>query len=272
MSHRFAVMGNPIAHSLSPIIHQYFAQQVNVQLTYEKIKVDESSFEQQVSDFFTLGGKGLNITLPFKQRAFAMALHCSSRCAQAGAANTLWMEANQLHADNTDGVGIIRDLHRYISVESKRVLILGAGGAARGIVYPLLEHHPAELIIANRTLTKAEDFQRAFPQIKCLSLNALEGQFDLVINATSASLAGEFVALPAQCMSAKPFCYDLSYEHNEITAFVQYAKDLGCEAVDGLGMLVEQAAESFFIWHGVMPQTEEVLSLLRTHVTGGKSK
>ncbi|WP_454781327.1 shikimate dehydrogenase [Legionella sp. WA2022007384] len=264
MSQRFAVMGNPIAHSLSPIIHQCFAKQLDVQLTYEKIKADDSSFEQQVSEFFTLGGKGLNVTLPFKQRAFAMAQQCSLRCTNAGAANTLWMEANQLHADNTDGVGIIRDLHRYISLYDKRVLILGAGGAARGIVYPLLEYHPAELIIANRTLAKAKDFQQAFPQTKCLSLNEVEGPFDLVINATSASLAGEFVALPTECMSAKPFCYDLSYKQNNITAFVQYARDFGCEAVDGLGMLVEQAAESFFIWHGMMPETEEVLTLLRT--------
>lgn len=263
MSQRFAVMGNPIAHSLSPIIHQCFAKQMDVQLTYEKIKADDSFFEQQVSEFFTLGGKGLNVTLPFKQRAFAMAQQCSLRCTNAGAANTLWMEANQLHADNTDGVGIIRDLHRYISLDGKRVLILGAGGAARGIVYPLLEHHPAELIIANRTLAKAEDFQRAFPKTKCLSLNEVEGPFDLVINATSASLAGEFVSLPVDCMSAKPFCYDLSYKQNDITAFVQYARKFSCEAVDGLGMLVEQAAESFFIWHGMMPETEAVLTLLR---------
>ncbi len=264
MAQRFAVIGNPIAHSLSPIIHQCFAKQVNIQLTYEKIKADEPSFEKQVSDFFTQNGKGLNVTLPFKQRAFAMAQQCSLRCKKAGAANTLWMDANQLHADNTDGVGFIRDVQQFICVEGKRVLILGAGGAARGIVYPLLENHPSELIIANRTLAKAEEFQRAFPQTKCLSLNEIEGQFDLVINATSASLAGEFVVLPAECMSAKPFCYDLSYKQNGITAFVQYARELSCDAVDGLGMLVEQAAEAFFIWHGIMPATKEVLTLLRT--------
>ncbi|WP_131778168.1 shikimate dehydrogenase [Legionella bozemanae] len=263
MSQRFAVIGNPIAHSLSPIIHQCFAKQLNVQLTYEKIKADDLSFEQQVSDFFTQDGKGMNVTLPFKQRAFAMAQQHSLRCKKAGAANTLWMQANQLHADNTDGIGLIRDLHRHILVEGKRILILGAGGAARGIVYPLLEHHPAELLIANRTLAKAEEFQRAFPQIQCLSLNEIEGSFDIVINATSASLAGEFVALPTACMSAKPFCYDLSYKQNGITAFVQYARESGCDAVNGLGMLVEQAAEAFFIWHGIMPETQEVLTFLR---------
>lgn len=263
MSQRFAVIGNPIAHSLSPIIHQCFAKQMNVQLTYEKIKADDLSFEQQVSDFFTQDGKGMNVTLPFKQRAFAMAQQHHLRCKKAGAANTLWMQENQLYADNTDGVGLIRDLHRHILVEGKRVLILGAGGAARGIVYPLLENHPAELIIVNRTLGKAEEFQRAFPQTKCLSLSEIEGQFDIVINATSASLSGEFVALPTPCMSAKPFCYDLSYKQNGITAFVQYVTELGCDAIDGLGMLVEQAAEAFFLWHGIMPETQEVLTFLR---------
>ncbi|MCE0722266.1 MULTISPECIES: shikimate dehydrogenase [Legionella] len=263
MSQRFAVIGNPIVHSLSPVIHQCFAKQMNVRLTYEKIKADNSSFEKQVSDFFSQDGKGMNVTLPFKQRAFTMAQQHSARCKKAGAANTLWMQANQLHADNTDGVGLIRDLHRHIFVKGKRVLILGAGGAARGIVYPLLENHPAELIIANRTPAKAEEFQRAFPQTRCLSLNEIEGQFDIVINATSASLAGEFVALPAACMAAKPFCYDLSYKQNGITAFVQYARELDCEAVDGLGMLVEQAAEAFFIWHGMMPETQEILTFLR---------
>lgn len=264
MSQRFAVIGNPIAHSLSPVIHQAFAKQVNIQLTYEKIKADDPSFELLVSDFFAQDGKGLNITLPFKQRAFAMAQQSSFRCQQAGAANTLWMQANQLHADNTDGIGLIRDLSRYLSVNGKRVLILGAGGAARGIISPLLENRPAELIIANRTSAKAEEFQRAFPQTQCLGFDEIEGQFDLVINATSASLVGEFVALPDECMSAKPFCYDLSYKQHSATAFVQYARESDCDAVDGLGMLVEQAAEAFFIWNGIMPETEEVLTLLRT--------
>lgn len=264
MSQRFAVIGNPIAHSLSPVIHQAFAKQVNIQLTYEKIKADDPSFELLVSDFFAQDGKGLNITLPFKQRAFAMAQQSSFRCQQAGAANTLWMQANQLHADNTDGIGLIRDLSRYLSVNGKRVLILGAGGAARGIISPLLENRPAELIIANRTSAKAEEFQRAFPQTQCLGFDEIEGQFDLVINATSASLVGEFVALPDECMSAKPFCYDLSYKQHGATAFVQYARESDCDAVDGLGMLVEQAAEAFFIWNGIMPETEEVLTLLRT--------
>jgi shikimate dehydrogenase len=192
-----------------------------------------------------------------------MAQQRSDRCKQAGAANTLWIQENQLHADNTDGIGFIRDLSRYLSVQKMRVLILGAGGVARGIIAPLLENHSAELFVANRTLERAEALQRAFPQIRCIHLNEVAGRFDLVVNATSASMAGEFVALPAECMSTKPFCYDLSYKQEGDTPFVHYARGLGCEAVDGLGMLVEQAAEAFFIWHGIMPDTKEVLALYR---------
>jgi shikimate dehydrogenase len=263
LSQRFAVIGNPIAHSLSPVIHQCFAKQRKIQLTYEKIKANAPSFEREVSDFFAHSGKGLNVTLPFKQRAFSMAQQCTERCKRAGAANTLWMQENQLHADNTDGIGFIRDVGRYLSVQKKRVLILGAGGAARGIIAPLLENHVAELIVANRTLANAEELQCIFPQIKCIYLDEVAGRCDLVINATSAGMAGEFVALPSDCISAKPFCYDLSYKQEGDTPFVHYARDLGCEAIDGLGMLVEQAAEAFFIWHGVMPDTKEVLALYR---------
>ncbi|MBI2786820.1 MAG: shikimate dehydrogenase [Legionella longbeachae] len=264
MSCRFAVIGNPITHSLSPVIHHYFAKQMDVQLIYEKIKADEQSFEWQVSDFFAQNGKGLNITLPFKQNAFSMAAQSTFRCKQAGAANTLWMEGNQLHADNTDGIGFIRDLNRYIRVQDKRILILGAGGATRGLIYPILENNPAALIVANRTLAKAEELQIAFPQIKCIGLHEITGTFDVVINATSASFSGEVVTVPRECMSTKPFCYDLSYSQDGSTHFVQYARDSGCEAVDGLGMLVEQAAEAFFIWHGLMPETKEVLRFLRS--------
>ena len=263
MLQHFAVFGNPIDHSLSPVIHQYFAKQTNIHLIYEKIKVDEPYFEIQVADFFNKNGKGLNITLPFKQKAFAMAQQHTARCKLAGAANTLWMGQGQLFADNTDGVGLIRDVSRYQTIQDRRVLILGAGGAARGIIHPLLEHHPAELVVANRTVAKIEEFQQTFPQVKCIGLDAINGPFDLLINATSASLAGELVALPPECFSQKTVCYDLSYKQHGTTAFVQYAKEQGCQAIDGLGMLVEQAAEAFFIWHGLMPKTDEILKLLR---------
>lgn len=263
MSNRFAVIGSPIMHSLSPIIHQHFAKQTNLHLTYEKIKGDDQNFEQQVSDFFICGGKGLNITLPFKQRAFAMAESTTSRCQLAGAANTLWMKENQLCADNTDGIGLTRDLIRYIKLQGKNILILGAGGAVRGIINPLLETKPASLVVANRTKEKAMELQAVFPQIKCADLTNLSGAFDLIINATSASLEGKSVLLPVACLSKKPFCYDLAYKQNEDTTFVHEAKTFGCEAVDGMGMLVEQAAEAFSIWHGVMPLVKPVLRSLR---------
>ncbi|MDR3502301.1 MAG: shikimate dehydrogenase [Legionella sp.] len=264
MLQHFAVMGNPIDHSLSPIIHQYFAKQAGIQLTYAKIKADEQSFEQLLTDFFHQQGRGVNVTLPFKQRAFVMAQQATERCKQAGAANTLWMNDHQLHADNTDGVGLIRDLHHYINLLGKRVAILGAGGAARGIIHPLLQNKLAELVIVNRTPAKGLELQQIFPQIQVLSINELSGAFDLIINATSASLAGELPSLPQECLAEKPFCYDLSYKKQENTAFVHYAKEAGCEAIDGLGMLVEQAAEAFLIWHGFKPETQAVLKLLRT--------
>jgi shikimate dehydrogenase len=263
MLQRFAVVGNPIEHSLSPVIHQFFAKQTNVLLTYHKIKADEQRFEQEIIDFFAHQGKGLNITLPFKQRAFALASQRTERCTLAGAANTLWMQNQQLYADNTDGIGFIRDLSRYISLSGKRVLIIGAGGAARGIIPPLLANKLENLVIAYRNVAKAEEFHQAFPQVQCQNINELNKPFDLVINATSASLAGELVALPKTCFAEKPFCYDLSYKQHADTAFVQYAKEQQCNAIDGLGMLVEQAAEAFFIWHGIMPETQEVLQFLR---------
>lgn len=266
MRPNFAVIGNPIEHSLSPDIHQYFAQQTKRILSYEKILGDEQCFAQQVSDFFATGGKGLNITLPFKQQAFALAAAKSNRCSQAGAANTLWMDEQRIWADNTDGVGLIRDLTRYTAVEQARILILGAGGAVRGIIAPLLAEKPAQLMVANRSFAPLPQLQLEFPQISCSALNSISGLFDIVINATSASLLGAEISLPESLMSAGPFCYDLAYQLKCSTAFVRYAKALGCTAVDGLGMLVEQAAESFYLWHDVRPDTQEVLHALRTRL------
>jgi shikimate dehydrogenase len=263
VAQRFAVVGNPIDHSLSPVIHQQFAKQTNIHLTYQKIKADESSFEQQITTFFAQDGHGLNITLPFKQHAYALAAHASERCHLAQAANTLWMQAGQLYADNTDGIGLIRDLCRYLPLSGKRVLILGAGGATRGIVHPLWANNLAALVLANRTAAKAEALQQICPQIKCVGLDELNEAFDLIINATSASLTGGFIALPESCFSTQPLCYDLSYKQGKATAFLHYARARDCLAVDGLGMLVEQAAEAFFIWHGIRPATQDVLSFLR---------
>lgn len=259
----FAVIGNPIEHSVSPLIHGYFAQQLGFSLLYEKIKGDEFGFEQQVLSFFKQGGCGLNVTLPFKPRAFALAAEPTLRCQLAGAANTLWMQENKLYADNTDGIGLVRDLSQIMELRGKRVLILGAGGAARGIIHPLLENQLSSLTLAARTLEKANRILSEFPQIKVVPFNELKGTFDLIINATSASLDGQALVLPEMIMNQQPFCYDLAYDLRQDTAFVQYALSCSCQAMDGLGMLVEQAAEAFYIWHGVRPKTESILQQLR---------
>lgn len=264
MLNRYAVMGDPIAHSLSPAIHQWFANQTGQVLTYEKISMDPAYFEQYVVAFFAEGGKGLNVTMPFKERAFAMSDQVSTRCKQARAANTLWMESGQLHADNTDGLGFVRDIQHYVTLLGRRILVLGAGGAVRGILGPVLDACPASLTIVNRTPEKAHALQHDFPVIDICSLQRLETKsYDLIINATARYFDGESLALPKALMREKPFCYDLAYQETGITAFVAWARGLGCQAEDGLGMLVEQAAEAFSLWHGVMPETKGVLNHFR---------
>ncbi|KTC87989.1 MULTISPECIES: shikimate dehydrogenase [Legionella] len=266
MRNRFAVMGNPIAHSLSPFIHQQFAEQTGIALSYEKILVPEDDFEAQVTHFFVQGGKGLNITLPFKQRAFAMAAVLRPRAMQAKAVNTLWMQDGQLHADNTDGIGFIRDLSHYLNLAEKHVLLLGAGGAARGIITPLLEAGVAELVIANRSEENAKRLKADFAQIKCSSFSELAGHFDLIINATSASIAEEKLGLAPSLLKPTTLCYDLAYNRQAPTPFVEWAHEQRTAGADGLGMLVEQAAEAFLIWHGVKPDARAVLQELRKNI------
>lgn len=265
MKPRFAVMGKPIDHSLSPLIHQYFAEQTGIALVYDKILIDVDQFEQQVRTFFDEGGRGLNITLPCKQKAFSMAYQTTSRSAQAKAANTLWMKSGKLHADNTDGIGLLRDIQRHVTIAGKTILLLGAGGAARGVLGTLLRANPKALTLVNRTFKTAKQLQSEFSKANVcawddLTTHAQQQTYDLVINATSASLDGDPLNLPLALLASKPFCYDLAYRKAGPTPFVAWAKDRGCEAMDGLGMLVEQAAEAFFIWHGVMPRTSELLS------------
>lgn len=260
---RFAVIGNPIEHSLSPIIHQQFAKQTGLNLVYEKILGDLDSCQQQIQTFFSQGGTGLNVTLPFKQRAFNLAHEATVRCKQAGASNTLYLRGENLWADNTDGVGLIRDLSRFINPSQKKILILGGGGAARGIVHLLLESKPKSLQLALRSPGKAALLQQEFPNLWCTDFSCIQEGIDIVINATSVSVTGEPLDLPKACFSHKPFCYDLAYDLKQPTAFIQYARNFGCEAQDGLGMLVEQAAEAFFIWNGLEPNTEKVLQCLR---------
>lgn len=264
---RCAVIGNPVAHSLSPLIHQHFANQAAIQLSYDKIQGDDRLFESQAANFFATGGLGMNITLPFKTRAFAMAKVRTDRCMRAKAANTFWMYVGELHADNTDGIGLIRDMARHVDLQGKTILLLGAGGAARGVIGPLLSAGVTNLTLVNRTMAKARDLLSDFPEIACFPMEALDAPFDVIINATSASLTDKLLELPCFIWKNKPVCYDLAYNLKEHTPFVRNALKQGCVAFDGLGMLVEQAAEAFSIWHGFIPETTSVLQDLRNTFT-----
>ena len=258
-SMRFAVMGAPIAHSLSPMIHTRFAAQTGLDLVYETCLLDAKQFEQQVCKFFDAGGAGLNITSPGKERAFAMADIKTPRCEAARAANMLWMNtAGQLCADNSDGVGLVRDLkQKNIKLEGARILVLGAGGAARGILPALLAENPVKLVIANRTASRAQDLVHALgsDKLACMPFDAVTGLYDVIINTTSPTCLG---LSEASSLSGQPFCYDLNYDTSNATAFVAWAHAAGYQASDGFGMLVEQAAEAFFVWHGVRPETQRL--------------
>jgi shikimate dehydrogenase len=267
---RYAVMGNPISHSKSPRIHALFAQQTHQRMIYEAILVDHGGFAQAVGNFQANGGKGLNVTVPFKQDAFDLTDERSARAEMAGAVNTLVMRADgSLLGDNTDGIGLVRDLrdnHKFVFAK-KRVLILGAGGAVRGVLGPILDEAPEQVVIANRTVGKAQELTHLFAgrgDLLGVGFDALSGiQFDLVINGTSASLQGELPPLPNDLLAPGAWCHDMMYGVQP-TIFLRWAQGHGAEqTVDGLGMLVEQAAESFFLWRGVRPQTAPVISALR---------
>jgi shikimate dehydrogenase len=267
---RYAVMGNPIAHSKSPQIHQLFAQQTGQSISYQAILVEKHRFAEAVAEFLAAGGKGLNITVPFKQEAWQIADQLSARAQRAGAVNTLMLrEPGTLLGDNTDGVGLVRDLTANLAVElaGKRLLMLGAGGAARGVLAPLLEQEPTHLVIANRTPERAEQLSGLFSDLGELTgcgFDALGGEaFDVVINATAAGLKGEVPQLPEGIIGPETCCYDMMYG-SAPTAFMRYAQQRGARrAFDGLGMLVEQAAESFRLWRGVNPETGPVIDFLR---------
>jgi len=264
----YAVMGNPIAHSKSPRIHSLFAEQTGEPVHYQAIQVDPGGFSQAVGNFDANGGKGLNITVPFKQEAWELVTERSERAERAGAVNTIKFIDGKIFGDNTDGVGLVNDLlNQQIAIKDKRVLLMGAGGAARGVLAPLLAQQPAQLVIVNRTVERAEDLAEQFSD-----LGKLEGcgyddledrQFDLVINATAASLQGELPPLPDSLLADDACCYDMMYGA-EPTTFMQWATQHGAgKVMDGLGMLVEQAAESFYIWRGVRPETQPVIAQLR---------
>lgn len=251
MNQYFAVMGNPIAHSLSPQIHQHFAKQTGIVLHYEKIEVSDKSFEHDVANFFKQGGSGLNITAPFKERAYTIAEVKTLRCQKAGAANTLWQINGILHADNTDGIGLMRDLNRYIQINGNRVLLLGAGGAARGVLGELLGANPKILTLSNRSMEKARVLAQQFSNINLQAFHELTPDYDLIINATSINLNQQSLFLPHPILSNSPFCYDLSYNPVGPTHYMQWATSHGSPTASGIGMLIEQAAEAYFIWHGV---------------------
>ncbi len=270
MTDRYAVMGNPIAHSKSPPIHALFAAQFGYDIEYRAILVEPGHFAQAVAEFQAQGGKGLNVTVPFKEEAWALASTRSARAQRAGAVNTLLLDPSGSHyGDNTDGVGLVRDLksNQGCELAGKAVLLLGAGGAARGVIEPLLDEKPALLVIANRTPGKAVELARAFREsghIDGCGLDSLaDRSFDIIINATAAGLLGEVPDLPPEVVQTHSWCYDMMYA-DEPTAFMRWAQELGAErALDGLGMLVEQAAEAFFLWRGVRPATEPVIQSLR---------
>jgi shikimate dehydrogenase len=266
---QYAVMGNPIAHSKSPRIHTLFAAQTGQQLDYRAILVEPGQFAAAARAFREQGGKGLNVTVPFKHDAWVFADLASARAERAGAINTLIFDHTGVRGENTDGSGLLRDLsvnHGY-PVADRRILVLGAGGAARGILQPLLLEKPAQLVIANRSADKALGLALRFGDLGRVSASGfaeLEGrQFDLIIHATAAGLSGQVPPLPAGVLAVGGWCYDLSYS-NEPTAFVRWGWAQGAtQSLDGLGMLVEQAAEAFFLWRGVWPDTKPVIAALR---------
>lgn len=274
MTDRYAVTGNPVDHSKSPQIHAAFASQTGENLSYTKLLLPVDGFKEGAEDFFAQGGKGLNVTVPFKLQAWELSALRSQRAERAGAVNTLLQDRDgKIIGDTTDGTGLVRDLcdNYKIQIESKTLLILGAGGAVRGVLSELLEKKPRRIIIANRTVKKAKLLAEQFSDIGCLygcGFDELAGQqTDLIINGTSASLQGELPALPDDLIHENSICYDMMYSAHE-TVFNRWARERGAAiTLDGLGMLVEQAAESFFIWRGVRPQTTPVIEQLRSELT-----
>ncbi len=266
---RYGVMGYPVSHSRSPVIHRLFALQTGEDLQYELLQVAPSKLETAIKQFQRTGGKGLNITVPHKSEVTRLVDHLSERASSAGAVNTLVFRDNEIFGDNTDGIGLMRDLlvNLGLTLTDANVLILGAGGATRGIVSPLLDAEPKSITIANRTLSKARILAKHFsvsgPVTACRFREVKpSSSFDLVINATSAGVKGEVPPYPESSVTDRTFCYDLSYGLSP-TPFTSWAARKGAaRSVMGWGMLVEQAAESFHLWRGVRPDTQRVLNQL----------
>lgn len=263
---QYVVIGNPIAHSKSPQIHRHFAQLTGETLSYETLESPLDGFAQTVTGFVAGGGRGANVTVPFKEEAFRLAARRSARAEAAGAVNTLRVEADgKLFGDNTDGAGLVRDIEHNLQVRitGRRVLLLGAGGAARGVILPLLDAGATHLCIANRTAEKAQQLAAlaADARVSSGGFADIGGAFDLVINATSTGLSDQALPLSPDVFAAGALAYDMVYGRD--TPFMQQARAAGAQVADGLGMLVEQAAEAFLCWRGVRPDTAPVLAAMR---------
>ena len=273
---KYAVFGNPIKQSRSPAIHAAFAAQCGESIQYRAVRVEEGGFAGAARRFFDNGGRGLNVTVPFKQDAFAFADRHSDRARRAGAVNTLSLaEDGAIEGDNTDGIGMLRDMVANLGwvVQGRRLLVIGAGGAVRGVLAPLLRERPRDVLIVNRTAARARDLADAFADLGAVEGGGLdligERQFDLVINASSAGLSGEMPDLPATLLTERSCCYDMLYGA-ERTPFMRWAAHHAAWAVaDGLGMLVEQAAESFYIWRHFRPETRPVINQIRLSMEAG---
>ncbi|MFK4753591.1 shikimate dehydrogenase [Oceanobacter antarcticus] len=269
MTDRYAVVGNPIGHSKSPAIHTAFAAQTGEDILYTALLLPLDGFEHQARLFFEHGGGcGLNITVPFKEDAYRLADDYTDRAKRAGAVNTLKKRPDgSLLGDNTDGAGLVLDLKRHsVPLANRRILLLGAGGAARGVLQPLLEEMPAELVIANRTQSKAEQLAADFSDLGAIRASTfadLSGPFDLIINGTSASLGGDLPPLADTLVAANTVTYDMMYGAQP-TVFNAWTSALGAaQTIDGLGMLVGQAAESFYVWRGKRPDVANVITMLK---------
>lgn len=264
---RYAVFGNPVGHSRSPFIHGRFAAQSDQDMNYVTVEAPLNGFADSVNEFFQ-DGHGANVTVPFKEQAFELCTQVSERASKAGAVNTLIKAENgEIHGDNTDGIGLVRDLlSKRVPLRDSNILLLGAGGAARGVILPLLAEQPKQLVISNRTIAKAQTLVELFAidNFTATELADLgQHKFDVIINATSAGLSGHVPQLPNDCLTTDTICYDMVYLKGT-TPFNQWAQNNGVKTTyDGLGMLVEQAAESFSLWRGVMPDTQPVLDELR---------
>ena len=265
----YCVVGNPVAHSKSPFIHQAFARQTRQSIDYRAVEIDPEGFDVFLDTFVQAGGKGLNVTLPFKQKACNKVANLTSRAARCGSVNTIWIDdAGLTQGDTTDGRGLVRDMITHgIELAGRKILILGAGGAVRAVISDLFENGIAEITLANRTAARAQELVEHFNEYRALRFLPMDElalhRFDILINGTSASLQGQLPSMPADLQVTGKIVYDMAYADGD-TVFVQWAYSNGAVmALDGLGMLVEQAAESFYIWRGVRPDTKPVIEMLR---------